>query len=159
MNDAEKILLYWSGEADDALAREVEELLERDPAARQQLDELSELQISLECEYAGPPREGLLDEVLAEAPPRRRLPFIPLAAAAAVVLGGLGILMSLNRDAGSSSPEVVDTPPPPTQNTTATPLSKRLLTKTPTFRRSGSGLEDSLESRSRWSRLRSRKDT
>ena len=47
MDQTEKILIYWSGEADEALSLEVEALLDSDESARDYLAELNEFSATL----------------------------------------------------------------------------------------------------------------
>lgn len=160
MKVEEKILLYWSGEADEALAREVEELLEAEPEARRYFDELSELTAHLQ-EEAPARREGLLDEVLVEAGEEKviSLPsrgkqgwWLGIAAALAAAVGLVVMtrtqpetLVVVDKKVEKNLPEKKESKPR---------LSERLLKDSRSFRERGSGLAETRRDLSRWQKMR-----
>lgn len=108
MNQTDKILIYWSGEADEALSLEVEALLDSDETARAYLAELNDFAATLRDAEPPAPRAGLLDEVFEEPKVGARVITFPKQALMAVAtLALMAVALSLVlRPWGDRSSEV-----------------------------------------------------
>lgn len=181
MKQEEKILLYWSGEADPKLISEVKQLLQSDSSAREYYDELLGLHEQLNDINVPDRRPGLLDEVLeergaADFPERTEkkqtssqgtgwIRWKGWAIAASVTFLAILILTWSPQD---DKPTSVAAPSPENQiekpehrhisaTKKKTSLSQRMLSKSSLFRESGKGLANSRKERHRWGRKRLRK--
>lgn len=158
MKDSEKIILYWSGEADDALAREVEALLDSDESARRYLHELNGFGAVMRDTDVPAPRAGLLEEVLEEQAQISRVIEFPkrmLWAAAAIALLAVVLPTLYQPSREASLPVVVQAPATdPAAPEVKTPtLSERILARNTSFRDSHDRLQQSFRQRSRWHKL------
>lgn len=161
MNDSEKILLYWSGEADEALAREVEALLDSDESARRYLQELNGFEAVMTDPDVPSPRAGLLDEVLEEQSAPRRVIHFPkpfLAAAAALALAAVALSLLFRPDRNVVTPIVIK-PPAAASELGKPKLSERLLSRSGAFADSHRRLGQSYRQRSRWAKLQTQPPT
>jgi hypothetical protein len=152
MNREEKILWYWSGEADDGLSIEIEGLLESDSKAREFFDELGELAIALTDGEIPARREGLLDEVFESRP--NVLPFSTatmLALVATLVVAGFATFLM---GPGSGGPELAKEKPSHATSAPVVPLSERILSDSGSFRSRQGGLEENNRQRRRWKKIR-----
>lgn len=162
MKDSEKIILYWSGEADDALAREVEALLDSDESARRYLHELNGFGAVMRDTDVPAPRAGLLEEVLEEVLEEQarssrviEFPKRMLWAAAAIALLAVVLSTLYQPSREASLPVVVQAPATdPAAPEVITPtLSERILAGNTSFRDSHDRLKQSFRQRSRWHKL------
>lgn len=172
MTQEEKILLYWSGEADENLTLEIEALLRSDSEAKEYFHELGELQNDLRVSQIPERSSGLFDRVLAQeavvALPQKKVnlaKWMSLAAAASLAL--LAVIILNRSEQNGSDSEIVDTPqkktliikkdPAPVVIKKKTPLSQRMLSRSSIFRKPGKGLDEHRKERKRWEKIRIQK--
>ncbi|MEM7791039.1 MAG: hypothetical protein AAF546_06545 [Verrucomicrobiota bacterium] len=161
MKKEEKILLHWSGEADESVSREVEALLDQDPKAREYFDELGSWAIYSKASDVPAKREGLLDEVLAEN--AKPIPF-PIkkfiGAAAATVLVGIGLALLMKETPLENETQLADqtieasTPVYYSAPVERMELWERLLADSGSFRTNERSAVDHEGERARLERLR-----
>ena len=155
MDVNEKILIYWSGEADEALSREVEALLDSDESARAYLAEMNDFSATLRESEPPAQRPGLIDEVLESHDRERKIIVFPkpaLLAVASLALMAAVLSLVLRPSADLVMPIMVNpviTTPEPEE----TKLSERLLSSTDSFQRGSERLRKSFRQRSRWEKL------
>ncbi|MEM9080167.1 MAG: hypothetical protein AAGC74_05680 [Verrucomicrobiota bacterium] len=169
MNQEEKILLYWSGEADESVSREVEALLEKDEKVREYFEELGELAVSLRDEEVPERSEGLLDKVFEV---EDRVVAFPLrlvwGAVAAALLVAAGLFVMKGDRQVANPPLVVEGPAVEVLNgveevgekvARKPRLSERMLTDSSGFRSRRAGLVERRKDRERWEKMRFQKET
>ncbi len=162
MKSEEKILLYWSGEADDDLSREVEFLLETETWARDYLKELGELALGLDQVREPVRREGLLEEVLKGQRkevilfPKRLILGGGLAAAVAIGVGWMVMNSeNPNREEGLAENEVDREDVIPQQRKVrGISLSERILSSSEKFGEGRMGISQVRRNRERWRKIR-----
>ncbi|MEM9282365.1 MAG: hypothetical protein AAGA96_11090 [Verrucomicrobiota bacterium] len=156
MNTEDKLILYWSGEADEALAEEVEEILEKDEGARAYLETLGDFALALKDEKIPGPREGLLEEVLNEATANKVINFpqgVWWGAVAAVFIVAAALIF-VKEDNKESPPTVAELKEEPRIAPRIPKLSERLMTETSSFREGKGMVSQVRRERERWETLR-----